>query len=169
MANWDSNRESKSGSDAVLSFMAEWKTSKLQSSETTSVALSSQAASEDFLNYQECRSASLTQITLLQGMDSLSVCTFERTRVSYMCPQKYLAHWQGSCVWLSESGIVAKAITSTNRFLSNIGEASLLSESHNYRRTLAKTKFGNYLGSLMGLGSIPCVIKCLMPQMLLWR
>lgn len=76
MANWDSNRESKSGSDAVLSFMAEWKTSKLQSSETTSVALSSQAASEDFLNYQECRSASLTQITLLQGMDSLSVCTF---------------------------------------------------------------------------------------------
>lgn len=50
-------REIESGSDAIPSLVAEWETSKLQSSETTSVALSSQPASKDFLNYQECRSA----------------------------------------------------------------------------------------------------------------
>lgn len=48
-ANGETARESESGSDATLSLTAEWKTSKLQRSETTSVALSSQPASEGFL------------------------------------------------------------------------------------------------------------------------
>ena len=37
-----------------VSSIAEWKTSKLQSTATKTVALSSQPASKDFLNYQQC-------------------------------------------------------------------------------------------------------------------
>lgn len=79
---WERVRESESGSDAT--FMEEWKTSKLQSSETTSVALSSQPAREDFLNDQECRSAFSLLATLNPDSKiplqlSVSLCLWKDT------------------------------------------------------------------------------------------